>query len=212
MTPPDDGAPPSPIPRPALAALRGGAAPAGLGADLARVLALPDSARARFWEALGPSLSEPLPPSVEKVLDAFCGRHAAPRDDLARAVRGCRFLVREAARVALPASRLSDDLRALAGDDAPALEAVLLPGYEAAKGFLRKETGRASIEDHGPVLTDVRWRVDRVVSSERGAAGETVVAMLTLRYRDAGEERKLTVQATPETLRELQRMCDELLR
>src|SRR5262245_53531987 len=90
--------PPSPArPPPSLRALGGAAAPPAIEADLERVLALPPEARQGLWEVLGPCLAEPLTAEVEERLDRFCRAHQLASADLARAIKACRFLLRQAA-------------------------------------------------------------------------------------------------------------------
>jgi hypothetical protein len=73
-----------------LHSLGGQPAPAEVERDLALVLELSPTARARFWGALGPFLVESLPDTLEARLDAFCRAHEARAEDLSRALKACR--------------------------------------------------------------------------------------------------------------------------
>jgi len=58
-----------------------------------------------------------------------------------------------------------------------------MPGYEAAKAFVRREIHQAALADHGKVVERVDWRVDQVVTSNRGEKLGVPVAVLTLSFR-----------------------------
>jgi len=191
-----------------LHSLGGQTAPAEVERDLALVLELSPSARARLWEALGPCLVEPLPESLEARLDAFCRAHEAHPDVLSRALKACRFLVWQASSRGLPRQAFAADLAALH----PSLELsdILLAGYDAAVAQVRRELLRGALLDHGNVLDGVDWRIDYVATSSRGGVLRAPVGVLTLRYRTGGKEERLTLQLVPEALRELQEACASL--
>ena len=196
-------------PRARLACLGGGEAPPELARDIARLAGLPRTARERLWEALGPSLSEPLPAPVEQLLDGFCRRHEVPGDELARVLKACRFLIREASRIDLPRAAFAEDLAALGA--ASEVQQVLLAGYERGKAAVRGELLHDALAAHGKVLTGVDWRVDTVAASTQGAKLQAPVVMLTLHYEDAGRRERITLQAVPGALEELRKVCDQLL-
>src|SRR5262245_33354006 len=81
--------------------LAGGTAPPEIAADLDCVHSLPSSVRERFWEVLGPCLPEPLPPATDARVNDFCRAHNVDADDVARAIKACRFLIRSAAALDL---------------------------------------------------------------------------------------------------------------
>jgi hypothetical protein len=191
--------------------LAGAEAPAGIAQDLHRLAGLPDSARRHFWEALGPCLGEVLAPEMEARLDQFCHAHGAAGPDLARAIKACRFLLRSAACIDLPRDLFAHDLDRLEANP-PVLGPILLPGYEAAKARLRAEILRETLADHGKLLEGIDWRLDSLSSSSRGDKLRAPVAVLTFRYQEGGRKGRITLQVMPETLQELQRICDRLLR
>lgn len=193
-----------------LHALGGGAAPPGMAADLQKILLLPASARQHFWEALGPSLREPLTPEVEAQLDQFCRAHTIDDDLLAPAIKACRFLVRRAAAIDLSRALFAEDLAQLAGS-APELAALLLAGYEAGKSVVRRELLRNALLDHGKLVEGVDWRVDRLATSNRGDKLDARIVSLTLRYREGEHNERITLQMLPESIAELRAMCDALL-
>jgi hypothetical protein len=198
----------------ALFCLDGREAPAGITADLLLLAALPERARERFWEALGPALADPLPPAVEASLDMFAKSFGVSTNDLARALKASRFLVREACARGLVVSRFEDDLVSLVGGplspEAAVIAPILLSRYEDARGAFQAAITRAVLADHGAVLTSVEWRVDTLHASSRGNAGGSRIAVLTLGYQEAGRDAKLTLQVPPDKLAALLQACERL--
>ena len=200
---------------PALHAFGGKPAPAGIGADLRVVARLPERARQRLWDALGPALAEPLPASIEQALDAFARAFAVANDDLARAVKACRFLVREAALRGVDRARFEEDLVRLAGGprspDAAVIAPLLLSRYDAACAAVRAETVERTMREHGASLVSVEWRVDAILASSRGDALDTKTALLTLGYTAGSREERLTLHLSRDKIEELRRACERML-
>jgi len=193
-----------------LYSLGGAEAPPDLGADLRCLLGLPLGALQQVWQVLGPSLAEVIAPETEQLLDVFCAAYKVNEDDVARAIKGCRFLIREAARLDVPAGALADDIDRLCPGEALVKE-LLLAGYEPARDRIRQEILRAAIADHGKLLVGVNWRVDAIQASERGAKLGMPIAMLTLHFRDGGEAGRVTLQVLPDMMGELKHVCDAVL-
>jgi hypothetical protein len=196
--------------------LGGEAAPAGIAADLRALAELPERARARFWEALGPTLPDPLRASVEPALDAFARKLEVPPDELARALKACRFLVREASARGLDRGRFEDDIVRLLGGplspEAAVIAPLLLSHYDAARAALSAVAARDTVADHGAVLQAIEWRLDAILASSRGDAGAARVAVLTLVYREGNREERLTLHVSPEKIDELRRACERMSR
>jgi hypothetical protein len=188
----------------------GASPPPELADDLRLVAAFPPAAQSALWSILGPCLTDPIPSRLGEKIDELATAHGIDGDALARAVRGCRALVRGAALHDLPPEAIAEDARALAGPDAPAAE-LLLRGYDAAKAQIRAVAVRAALGEHGRVLEGIDWRLDQVVASSAGGRLRFPVVVLTLHCRDRGGEEHFTLQATPERLHELRALCDELL-
>jgi hypothetical protein len=188
--------------------LPGRSPPPELAGDLGRLRRLPAPAQGRLWEALGPSLREPMAREVEARLSAFCQQLGADPDELAPLLRACRFLLRAAARLDLASARFAEDLAAL-GADARTTE-LLLAGYEKAKSVLRLEILESTLTEHGKLLLGVDWRHDTINASQHGSALAAPVAVLTLRYQEGKQEQRLTLQALPSVLEQLERACAEL--
>jgi hypothetical protein len=198
----------APAAPPELRSLGGSAPPAEILGDLARAIGLPERGRQRFWEALGPCLSEPLPADVEARLDRFCQRLELDPGALARAIKACRFLVRQASSHNLDRAAFAEDLGKL--PDAGALRELLLPGYEAARAQVRAELVRATMADHGKLLEGVDWRIDQVAASSHAPALRVPVAVVTMRYREGERRERITFHATPDALAGLRELCDRL--
>jgi hypothetical protein len=200
--------PPSPA-SPSLRCMRGAALPASIADDLALVKTLPELARRQLYRALGPCLPEPVPSGVQELLDKFCAELGVPRPELARALKGCRFLLRQAAKINLNAGEFAEDLIAL-GDTGELAES-LLERYDAAMQALRLELTVGVLADHGKVVQRVSWRVDRIDVSDRGDGVGIPVVVLTLAYVEGGKNDRVTLQLGSDAMRELRAMCDRLL-
>lgn len=199
--------PPAPPP---LACLEGAPAPPEMAADLRRLLTLPEAAQRRFWEALGPSLPEPIPAGVEQRLTDFCRRFEVPDAELARSLKACRHLLRAAAARDLDRSRLAEDVARLVGEaDAPRIQALLLAGHDAARALLRAEIAQRTLADHDDLVTAIDHRVERIVSSTHG--DHLDLALLSVTFRKARDER-VTVRLAREQIEELRRACDRALK
>lgn len=194
--------------------LGGKAAPEAIVADLKTLARLPERARARFWDALGPALPDPVPASVEPALDTFARAFDAPRDDLARALKASRFLVREACARGLDRARFEEDVVRLAGGpvspEAAVIAPILLSRYDAARATLGASAFRDTLTDHGAVVESIEWRVDVVLASSRGDAGAAKIAVLTLGYRDGDRKDRITLHLSPEKLEELRSACERM--
>ena len=196
---------------PTLHAAGGGPCPPGLAEDLRRLSRLPAAAIAAFWQALGPCLRAAGSPDTERILDIFCAAYHLDAEELAGALKACRFLIDGAARLDLPADRLALDLDLLC-PDSPETKMLLLAGYEPIKEEIRRDILACTLADHGKTLIGAQWRVDVLDSSDRGARLRAAVVMLTLHYREGGEVRRITLQALPDMMGQLKQICDQVLR
>lgn len=186
--------------------------PATLADDLSCIAGLPASAIQAFWEALGPSLKEPLPPEIEGTLDRFSRDHGAPPAELSRAIRGARFLVREAVKRGVGASELEADLRALLPSD-EAIVRLLLAGYGKARAVLMDASLGRALLDHGRVVDTIAWRADDVSATHRGEVVGGRVAVVTMRLSTpAGAEELVTFQLTQKHSRTLKELAAALER
>jgi hypothetical protein len=195
----------------ALRCLAGAAAPAELGPHLRRLRDLPEGALREIWVAIDATLGEVVDKESERVLDAFCGRHAVAPAHLGAVLKACRFLLEAAARSQAGKADFAADLDALTGGHALTRE-ILLPGFERGKARLRQALLRATIEDHHKLVVDVGWQLERVVASDRGERLDVGLAALTFRYRDGGEDKRITLHLLPDAVRALAAACERLAR
>lgn len=191
--------------------LEGQPPPDGLAQDLSRIASLPDGARKELWRVLGPSLGTPLDANVERALDAYVARHALDPDELAAILKACRFLLRGAARIALRKNLFADDIDALTGQRAEVRE-LLVGGYDAAIAALRREMVGGTLGDHGKVVQSVRWKIERLVASDRASAIDMPIASLTFNYLEGGNAKdRVTLVFPPEVLGDLMDACRALV-
>lgn len=190
--------------------LGGGEAPHELGADLLRLLHLPPEALQKLWQILAPTLGETIAKETEELLSVFCQAYGVNDEELGRAIKACRFVIREAAQRDVPAGAVAEDLERLCPGD-PLVKELVLAGYEPAKAQLRHEIIKAAVADHGKLLVGVKWRVDAVQASERGVKLRMPVALLTLHYREGADLGRMTLQALPDMVQELKAACEKVL-
>jgi hypothetical protein len=167
-----------------------------------RLTELPAPARDALWGLLAPALLEPSRPGIQEALDAYCGQHEVSEEAVLAAVHACELLFRQVGALDLDRERFEEDLHALSGDRSEAA-GVLLSEFTWAKGELRKRLLRRSLAEHGNVLLGIDWRVDRVLRSNHGEELNASVVLLTLRYREGEERRRITLQLSPGALKDL---------
>lgn len=203
--------PNSPI-APLLACLGGAPPPPEMAADLRLLGELPEGAQRRLWEALGPSLPEPVPAAVEARLTDFCKRHDVGDEVLARSLKAARHLVRCAAALDLDRAGLAEDVTRLVGEAAaPRIQAMLLAGYDAARALVRSEIVHRTLADHEAIVTRVDHRVEQIVSSSHGKNLGLRLLAVTFRAARGGVEERVTVRLAPEQIDELRRACEAAL-
>jgi hypothetical protein len=189
-----------------LHSLGGGAPPPGLGADLRRILDLPEAAQQHLWEVLAPSLAAPVSDEVEARFAAFCQHHEIPADVFERVIKASRFLLRAAASIDLGRALFTDDLRRLVGEsDAPRVQRVLLAGYDLAKAHVRRGLVRRTLAEHGKVVEGVDWRIERLIASNHGDHFDVPMTSVTLHYREGEQRGQITVYLDPDAMDELGR-------
>lgn len=192
--------------------------PPTLSADLARVADLPAAVREDLWAALEPNLGAINTPRTSQAVEAFCARHQVDPRAVVPVIGAFRFLLQRGAERAVPTALVEEDVATLlraAGKGDAAIEvarACVTACYERAAAKLRSLAVHEALTDHGRVVTDVKWRVDRVSHANSGEAFDVPVTLLTLRYREGDERGQVTLQLLPEELAKLRRACDDALR
>ncbi|MEQ9319713.1 MAG: COMM domain-containing protein [Polyangiaceae bacterium] len=205
--------PPEPSEPSGLRCLLGAEPPAGLGADLTKLLDLPDKARDAFWVVLRCYLRPQLDDEAQRQIVTYCDEHELTTDDLAPIIKATRFLFQACARNDIEPEVVSADMHALIPDEDEARElvALLLPWLEDLLPMLRRQIAEQSIADHGKVVLESHWRLDSIARSDRGQRIGTPVALVTFRYREGDRTDRITLHLLPEQLDELRQAAAELL-
>ena len=190
-----------------LQCLNGNAAQAPIIDGWKTFLRFPPGGKRSFWNLLTPALQEPNNPRNHERLKRFCKEHKLTEEDVVNALQSCIFLLHQASSANLGEDFFRQDLMALSGDD-PEAPRIILSRYENAKASFRDAIVEGTIVDHGKVLVGLDWRLDNVTASDRGTQLNTSVIFLTLRYREGDRIDRLTLQFTPQALRELKNFTD----
>src|SRR5262245_18572515 len=132
-----------------LATFAGRAVTPDLARDLAHLAELPADSRGELWLALEPTLTEPVPSHAEPMIESFRRKWRVDGPTFTRALKAARFFLRAASGEDIPRQIFLDDMRTLLTtipasgpsneDRVAAVEACLLPYYEAAKARIRSE-------------------------------------------------------------------------
>jgi hypothetical protein len=186
---------------------QGNPAPSYVVEGWKRFIRFPEAARNNFLSLLAPAMREPADPENRQRIGTFSNGHGLAEDDVVAAMRSCDFLLRQASMLDLNADAFQQDLADLSGGDLQAAGPVLA-NYNAAKADLRLQILRETLADHGKVLVGLDWRVDKVTASDRGVQLNSDVVFLTLRYRESNKVERITLQLTPEAVKELKLFCE----
>lgn len=198
------------IPAPRLEALGNESPPAGLAEDLACLTRLSRSAQAAFWRVLGPSLEDPVPTSIEHVLEGFAREHDIARAELARPVRAFRFLIREAARRNVQPNTFLADLDRVTQAD-PIIRRIAEVGYDRARAHLRAQFASRAIRSQGDALVGVDWRLDRVLASTEAEPIDVDLALLAFHLESSeGVKKTVHFQADLDRVRGLRALCEAI--
>lgn len=193
-----------------LRALGGKPAPAKLAADLERLAKFSPTAQNDFWNALGPSLDEPITTEAEQALEAYCQKHALDDAALAKVISAARFLVREAARSHLAPADFEADLEALVGDRKEVVQ-PLLQGYRVALTHLGRAYAAKTVAAHGGVVGAIDWRLERVVASSEARVLDVTVARMTLTTEGPEGPKALSLQLDMAAVERLRAACEGIL-
>lgn len=186
---------------------QGKSAPSYVVEGWKRFIRFPEQVRNGFLSLLAPAMIEPADPQNRQRIEIFSNGHGLAEEDVVAAMRSCDFLLRQASILDLAADAFQQDLTELSGGD-PRAAGPVLANYDAAKADLRQQIIRETLADHGKVLVGLDWRLDNVTASDRGARLNSDVVFLTLRYREGNKVERITLQLTPEAVRELKHFCE----
>lgn len=190
-----------------LRCLSGAATPQPILEGWRGLVHFPEDSHQDFWDLLGTVVMEPGDPGYQERLESFCGSHKLEPLAVLRALQACDVLLRGATALNLDPDLFKEDLTALTGGQGPVPD-ELLSRYQSAQPHLRNRLLEATLADHGNVLTGLDWRVDNVMTSDRGAQLNSTVIFLTLRYQDGDDSERVTLQLTPGALQQLKDFTD----
>jgi hypothetical protein len=168
-----------------------------------------DEAQQGFWSVLHPALTDPTNPGNRDRVQLFCNDHGVPLADVVAAVRACEFLFRGAATLNLDDQTFESDLVALSGGGRQAAR-PLMTRYAAAKSAVRNGIISGTIADHGKLAVSVSWRTDVIGASQRGMRLGVPVIFLTLNYVEGEKKERISLQLTPDALRQLKQFCAQM--
>lgn len=171
---------------------------------------LPERAVQQLWPLIDASLQTTDASVDDDLLRFFCERQPSDPTLVATAVRCLDLLLRQAAALDLGSDAFQEDLEVLWADSTTVAQ-LLMPRYAAAHAWLRQRITEDTLADHGKVLVALDWRLDQVHASHRGEAINTPIAFLRLHYREDAEQRQISLQVTPDTVKTLRDVCNELL-
>ena len=196
-----------------LRCLGGRGAPSDLIEDARLVASFPKPAQKGFWMLLVPILRERMTPELGEQMTAFADQHGLDPSTLSRALRAHRFLLRQAATHKLDKDGYAADLVAVAGSELAGrrLFEIIMPGYALGCQSVVRERVGAALTAHGALLEQVDWRLDEMVLSTRGPIDRARVGVLTLGFSNGDHRERITLQALPEQLEQLERACRQML-
>lgn len=189
-----------------LNAFEGRSGPAEIHDAWTAYLGFDEALRTEFPVLLRGILENPEHESNDGRFKAFCTHFEVSTDDLSGVVSGMNLLLLHATAAALPPEGLLEDLMQLGAKDASVCQPVVSM-YAEMQPLLRGRLIERSLADHGRLLVGVGWRVDELKISDRGAALDTPIMHLTLRYREGDETSRISLQLVPEMARRLRDAC-----
>lgn len=176
-------------------------APRGLVDDLILLDELSPEAQQGLWSVVAKNVGATIGEHAERDAARFADQHGIPMETLVAVVRSARVVIRSAAKLDLPTEVVHADVLAISRRPAVARRIAAL--YEKARLPLRAEATIAAVERFGAVLTAVDLRVDMVSISRSDPSKGVPVGMLSIDYREHGEDKHCVLQVTPVLLERL---------
>ena len=172
-------------------------------------LALLETNQEGVWSLFESVLRNPGDPGYEERVRGFSQERGLLEAQVLLALQAFDTLFHQAAAFDLSREQFGQDLSALSGGPLPAVD-PLLSHYDGLKGELRGRILQETLADHGKVLLGLDWRIDKVISSDRGTDLDGSVMLLTLRYREGDRLDRVTLQLTPDALADLKRFAERI--
>ncbi|MEZ4649290.1 MAG: COMM domain-containing protein [Candidatus Eisenbacteria bacterium] len=187
-----------------LAVCRGQEVPEVVQNGWAAYLALKGEHQTQVWRIVVAGILVPDDPSNPALVEAFVQNDEVPTDRAASILQSCGFILTQACALDITKEALANDLRLLSNGEPDGAQ-LTLAVFESERQRIRETLLRQTLTDHGNVLVSLDWRVDQVSASNRGSNLEAPVVFLTLKYLNGDEQRRLSLQVTPEGLQDLRR-------
>ena len=191
-----------------LAMCRGHEGPTAVIEGWKSYLSLPSELQLRLWQVVLPGILTPGDPTNQARVEAFVNEDAVLPEQSAGMINAGGFVLTQACAQDLSPEALRHDLHLLSDGEAEG-SAILLSVYGTEKQRVREAFLRQTLADHGNVLVSLDWRIDQVSASNRGARLEAPVVFLTLAYITGEERRRISLQVTPEGLRDLRQFLSQ---
>ena len=167
-----------------------------------RYCRFPVEAREPFLDLLRPVILDPANPAILGAVRDLATNQGLREEDVSAALQAGSILYTQVGALDLASEDLKSDLEALSRGEAEAATAFL-SRFDATKQEVRNAIIQGTLRDHGKVLVGLDWRVDEIKASDRGAPLEVSVVLLTLRYQDGDEPGRITLQLTPDAMKQL---------
>lgn len=197
----------TPRQRPKLKIFQGREVPEPVLQGWASFMALPTSVQQGFMELLTATISESNEGAIHRAIQSFSQQQGLDPDGVGGALAATQTLLRQAAALDLEAADFVQDLQELSGEDSRTPR-IMAARFGPLKERVRETLLLQTLADHGKVLVDLDWRVDRVTSSDRLAAPDATVVLLSMTLQDAGGVERVSVQLTPQSVKLLQGFCN----
>jgi hypothetical protein len=168
-----------------------------------RLTRFPNGALEQWWTLLEPAVTKAALLEDGVRVAQFAQLFALRHDDVALAVQASAFLVTQAVALNLEPDLLKADLELISGQHLTAASQIV-EGYEKRREDLRELILEWSLHEHGSVLEGVDWRVDQITASSHGKDLDAPIVLMTLKYRDANDSHRLTLQLTSTAMEQLQ--------
>lgn len=195
-----------------LRCLAGRPAPEGLGAEIQRLLEIPEPAMAPFPQVLAMYLAPKLDEATRQQITGYFKQFRLDTDYFIPTLRGLRMLFYAHAESGAKLEEYAADLADLLPEqEAQALTAITQPWLEEVAPQLRQEALRQSIADHGKVVTKTRWRIDIIDRSDRATRMSVPVGVVTLNYQEGDDNKRITLSLLPDQLGELRDALNTML-
>lgn len=192
--------------RPPLSTCQGQPAPVPVQEGWENLLTLPTSALQGFGELFTATVADMEEESLGQAVTAYCGQYGLDTQAVIDSIRACQFLLRQAAVLDLDASAFASDLAKLSGEEVGPLR-VIMSRYAPLKSRVRDGLMLQALMDHGKVLVDLDWRVDRVSASNRLANPGSDVVILSMELRSTSGSERVTMHLPAQSLKLLHDFC-----